>query len=193
MATVEDWRETHFSLKVYLNTSFASIRDFFWFKLWNNDKTDARIAAEGYKGNAGARIHWRDHSRWSRPFSAFVLSPVFILFTECLNPLLLLPCHYLFEPPHFSVTLHVPFIIIIFSPSLSRPTSLPPGSLLTISLQNYLSVLCTCHQKRLPFPPDTERLGELGRLLSVPACVEIHRCSVCAGHISSDRCWVNMT
>lgn len=70
-------------------------------------------------------------------------------------------CRCLFELTHFSVTLYVSSIII-FSPSLSRSTSLPPGSLLTISHQNYLSALCTCHQKCSPFPRHrtSRRAGE---------------------------------
>lgn len=83
--------ESQFSLKVYLNTSFASIKGFFFlFRLFNSQITDARIeTAEGYKVSAEARTHGRDHARWSQSFSTFVLSLVLVPFTEPSNPLLL--------------------------------------------------------------------------------------------------------
>lgn len=72
---VQDWRRDSlqsggvFEHITRLNYRFIFFN--FWFRLWNNEKTDSRIEAEGYEGRAGTRNHGRDHARWSPPFSAF--------------------------------------------------------------------------------------------------------------------------
>lgn len=159
---------------------------FFWLRLWNNEKTDARIAADEYKGSAGARIHGQDHARWSRPFSTFVLAPVLILFTENSNPSLLplliwtdsLFCHSPRVIHHHHL---LSFLISAHLPS----SQLPPhnfSSELSVSPLHLPS-------KTFSFPL-TPSVSESWGGFSL--WLELRRCSVCASLVSTDRHWENM-
>lgn len=134
-----------FSLKMYFNTSLASIRDFY-FGLECGTTGDQQTDI-----NAESEQELKDHA-WRSPliFHIRFISRHFSLRAENL-----LTAY--FNQLTFSVTLHMSFIII-FSPSLSQPTSLPPGS---PSLFLF-SIICQ------PFALGIKNvLREPGRLLSL--------------------------
>lgn len=112
--------------------------------------------------------------------SPLIFHICFISSSDTFQCALKIPSAY-FHQLTFSVTLHMSSIII-FSPSLSQPTSLPPGS---PSLFLF-SIICQ------PFALAIKNvLGEPGRLLSLCVRADIHRCSIYGACVSTDRRWVN--
>lgn len=135
-------------MKVDLNTSFASIRDLFLVLIMKQWERQCR----SQNSRAGPctvvlTIFHICYISSSYPFHWVLKSlAAATAYLNRLTFLSLFTCH----PSSF------------FSPSLSRPTSLPPSSLLTISRRYYPSALCTRHQKGSPFPQNraSRRAGE---------------------------------
>lgn len=172
---------THHSLQL-------GIFFFFWFRLRNNENRcqDSR---------GGIQRQCRSQNSQAGPCT--VVSPIFHI---CF-----ISSSYSFHWGLKSLAAAAAYLnrLAFLSLSTCHPSSSssllpylgPPPFLPTPSSQFLFGIICQpfalAIKNVLPFL-DTKRLGELGRLLSVSACVEIRRCGVCASRVRTDRHRINM-